>query len=68
MLRADDWFTIALILLPTIVALYDVLANDTEVWAASNQSQSLWAAVVVLVPVFGPALYYVIARRRLNID
>jgi len=65
-LRINELLIILVLVVPTIWALVDMLRTSTDIWAASKQSQGLWVALVVLVPVLVPVLYLFIARPRLR--
>ncbi len=65
-LRFNELLIILVLTVPTVWALIDLLRVPTDVWAASKQSQGLWAVLVLLVPVLAPALYFFIARPRLR--
>lgn len=59
-------FTFGLaVLIFHIWAIVDVLKTPTDVWEAAKQNQLLWAAVVLLLSLFGPILYLMIARPQL---
>ncbi len=47
---------VALLALP-LLALSDLLRQPAAAWAATPHAAAVWAAVVVLVPVLGAALY-----------
>jgi hypothetical protein len=65
-LRFSELLIVLVFTVPTIWALIDVLRIPTDVWAASRQNQGLWTALVLLVPVLAPLLYFIIARPRLR--
>lgn len=65
-LRLSEIFFIALYLTPTVLALGDILRISTDIWAKSKQNQALWTVIVLIIPIVGPALYFFIARPKLN--
>jgi hypothetical protein len=65
-LSGSELFVIVLVLIPTVWALFDALQTNSEVWAASKQDQAVWVLVVLLLPVIGALLFFLIARPRLK--
>jgi hypothetical protein len=65
MLRGTEILIIALMLVPVVWALTDILGTPARVWADSNQNQGLWTILVFRLPLLGPLLYLVMARPRL---
>jgi hypothetical protein len=65
-LAGSELLLIVVVLIPTVWALFDALQTNAEVWAASRQDQAVWVLVVLLVPVVGAILFFLIARPRLN--
>lgn len=65
-LGGSELLVIVIFLIPTVWALFDVLQTGSEVWAASKQDQVVWILVVLLLPVIGALLFFLIARPRLN--
>lgn len=65
-MRSTELIFIVLYLLPTVLSLGDILRIPTDTWAAGKQNQALWTVIVLIVPIIGPALYFFIARPRLN--
>jgi hypothetical protein len=49
-----------------IWAIVDVVRTPTGVWEAAQQSQVLWAVLVIFLSVIGPVLYLLIARPQLQ--
>ena len=49
-----------------IWALVDLLRRPQAQWAATGQSQLVWALVVILVGLIGPILYLAMAKPRLD--
>jgi hypothetical protein len=66
MIRGSELFFIVVYLLPTIWALVDALRAGESVWHASNQNQTVWVIVILLVPLLGPLLYFFLARPSLS--
>lgn len=62
----SELIAIGLFLIPTVWALFDALHTGSDAWAASKQDQAVWVLVVLLLPVVGAVLYYLVARPRLN--
>lgn len=66
MLRPTELIFMAVYLLPTVLALGDILRTSTDAWAAAKQNQVLWTVLVLLLPIVGPVLYVFMARPKLN--
>lgn len=66
MLRLPEILLIALYVAPTVWALSDILRVPTDLWASSQQNQALWTILVLVIPLVGPLLYFLIARPKLN--
>jgi hypothetical protein len=65
-LTGSEFFLIVVFLIPTVWAIFDALQTSSEVWAASKQDQAVWVLIVLLLPVVGAILFFLIARPRLN--
>lgn len=65
-LAGSELFLIVVVLIPMVWALFDALQTNSDVWEASNQDQAVWVLVVLLLPVAGAILFFLIARPRLN--
>jgi hypothetical protein len=65
-LRLPEILLIALYVAPTVWALSDSLRIPTDVWASSQQNQALWTILILILPLLGPLLYFLIARPKLN--
>lgn len=66
MIRSGEWFVILLYLVPMIWAVTHALRTPEDIWEAAGQNQMVWVVIILLAPLLGPALYYVIARPRLR--
>lgn len=64
-MRFSELLIIVLYLAPTVLALSEALRLPNHRWAAAKQSQGVWVVVILVLPIFGPLLYYLIARPRL---
>jgi hypothetical protein len=62
----SELIVIVLVLIPTVWALFDALQTTTDAWAAAKQNQAVWVLVVLLLPVIGAILFFLIARPRLH--
>ncbi|HEX6299875.1 MAG TPA: PLDc N-terminal domain-containing protein [Acidimicrobiia bacterium] len=62
----SELFLIVVVLIPTVWALFDALQTSSDVWAASKQDQAVWVLVVLLLPVVGAIMFFLVARPRLN--
>ena len=51
-----------LVLLPTWLTVRDIWSGPAAAWSGAGRSRWVWTALVVLVPVLGPALYLREAR------
>jgi H+/Cl- antiporter ClcA len=49
----------------TLWALIDLLRRPATDWSTSGQDRTVWALVVILVAVVGPALYLTLGRSKL---
>lgn len=65
-LGGSELIVIVVFLIPTVWALFDALQTTTDVWTAAKQNQAVWVLVVLLLPVIGALLFFLIARPRLN--
>lgn len=65
-LTGSEVFLIVVVLVPTVWAISDALQTSSEVWTASRQDQAVWVLIVLLLPVVGAILFFLIARPRLN--
>lgn len=62
----SEFVLIVVVLIPTVWALFDALQTSSDVWAASQQDQAVWVLVVILLPVVGAIMFFLVARPRLN--
>ncbi len=53
-------------LVPTVLALVDLLRTPAATWAEARENQGVWALVVLLIQVIGPILYFLMARPKLR--
>jgi hypothetical protein len=65
-MRLSELLIIALYVIPTVWALSDAVRHPSSTWQVSDQNQVVWIVVVILVPLLGPILYYLIARPALD--
>lgn len=66
MIRGNEFLVILLWVLPTALAAGHALSTPQSKWVASDQSQVVWVVVILLVPLFGALLYFLVARPRLD--
>ena len=66
MIRGSEFLIIVAYLIPTAVALVDALRIGESRWHASDQNQMVWVVVILLAPLLGPILYFLLARPRLR--
>jgi hypothetical protein len=66
-MRFSELLLIVLYLAPTVLALSEALRFEGDRWDTARQSQGVWVVVILLLPIVGPLLYYLIARPRLLI-
>jgi len=50
-----------LVIVIDVLAVLDVLKSDREM-----EKKILWIAVIVLVPLFGALIWYVVSRKIIN--
>ncbi len=50
-----------LLLLPVLFALYSILKNEFK----DSTTKLTWTLVVLLLPIFGPVLYYLIGKKQI---
>lgn len=50
-----------LVIVIDVLAVLDVLKSDREL-----EKKILWIAVIVLVPLFGALIWYVVSRKIIN--
>jgi hypothetical protein len=50
-----------LVIVIDVLAILDVLKSDREM-----EKKILWIAVIVLVPLFGALIWYVVSRKIIN--
>ena len=65
-MRLGELLVIALYLIPTVWAISDAVRIPASTWERSDQNQIVWVLVILLAPLLGPVLYYLIARPRIR--
>lgn len=68
MIRSGEWIVILLYLIPMVWAMAHALRTTEERWDAAGQSRLVWVVVILLAPLLGPVLYYLIALPRLRVS
>lgn len=66
MIRGSEFLIIVVYLIPTVWALVDALRAGESVWQTSDQNQIVWVIVILVAPLLGPVLYFILARPRLR--
>ena len=51
-----------LVLVIDVLAILDVIKSDREL-----EKKILWIAIIILVPLFGAVIWYVVSRRIINL-
>lgn len=64
-LRFSELLIIALLLVPAVLALGEILRVPASRWEKARESQGVWAVLVVVFPLVGPLIYYLVPRPRL---